>query len=114
MEPRVAKWEELGDKLFRKYMYGSQGMIAMFKMDKGAKVPVHYHPNEQRTYILKGSVKVTMEGQDYIVKAGEVLIIPLNVPHEFVCLEDGTIDLEFFTPLRMDWLMGTDNYVKDD
>ena len=92
MEPRVAKWEELGDKLFRKYMYGSQGMIAMFKMDKGAKVPVHYHPNEQRTYILKGSVKVTMEGQDYIVKAGEVLIIPLNVPHEFVCLEDETID----------------------
>ena len=62
MEPRVAKWEELGDKLFRKYMYGSQGMIAMFKMDKGAKVPIHYHPNEQRTYILKGSVKVTMEG----------------------------------------------------
>ncbi|WKN42767.1 cupin domain-containing protein [Tunicatimonas pelagia] len=108
------EWEQLADKLYRKYVYGSQGMIAMFKMDKGAKVPIHKHPNEQLTYIVKGSVKVTMENQDYIVKAGEVLIIPPNVPHKFICLEDGTIDIDFFTPLRMDWLMGTDSYFKED
>ena len=40
-------WEQLGDKLQRKYVYGEQGMLALFKMDKGAKVPLHQHPNEQ-------------------------------------------------------------------
>ncbi|MFH6991814.1 L-dopachrome tautomerase-related protein [Flavobacterium sp. FlaQc-48] len=103
-------WEQLGDKLQRKYVYGEQGMLALFKMDKGAKVPLHQHPNEQTSYITKGSVKVTMQGKDYIVKAGEVLIIPGNIPHQFECLEDGTLDVDFFAPPRRDWIEGTASY----
>lgn len=103
-------WEKMADKLERKYVYGTQGMLALFRMQKGAKVPKHSHPNEQTTYITKGSVKVSMQGKDYLVKAGEVLIIPANVPHEFECLEDGTLDIDFFSPPRMDWINGTANY----
>jgi quercetin dioxygenase-like cupin family protein len=106
-------WEQLGDKLQRKYVYGEQGMLALFKMDKGAKVPLHQHPNEQTTYITKGSVKVHMQGKDYIVKAGEVLIIPGNIPHQFECLEDGTLDIDFFAPPRKDWIEGTASYFGD-
>ena len=43
------------------------------------------------------------QGKEFIVKAGDVLIIPPNVPHEFYALED-TIDIEFFTHVREDWL----------
>lgn len=103
-------WEQLGDKLQRKYVYGEQGMLALFKMDKGAKVPLHQHPNEQTSYITKGSVKVSMQGKDYVVKAGEVLIIPGNIPHQFECLEDGTLDIDFFAPPRKDWIEGTASY----
>lgn len=106
-------WEPMGDKLQRKYVYGEQGMLALFKMDKGAKVPLHQHPNEQTTYITSGSVKVTMQGKDYVVKAGEVLIIPGNIPHQFECLEDGTLDVDFFAPPRMDWINGTASYFSD-
>ncbi|AYN03988.1 L-dopachrome tautomerase-related protein [Flavobacterium sp. 140616W15] len=106
-------WEQLGNKLQRKYVYGEQGMLALFKMDKGAKVPLHQHPNEQTSYIIKGSVKVTMQGKDYIVKAGEVLIIPGNIPHQFECLEDGTLDIDFFAPPRKDWIDGTASYFGD-
>ncbi|MEN5232716.1 L-dopachrome tautomerase-related protein [Sphingobacterium faecium] len=103
-------WEKLADKLYRKYVFGEQGMLALFKMDKGAKVPLHQHSNEQTTYITKGSVKVTMQGRDYIVKAGEVLVIPGNIPHQFECLEDGTLDIDFFAPPRRDWIDGTASY----
>lgn len=103
-------WEKMADKLERKYVYGEQGMLALFRMDKGARVPLHSHPNEQTTYITKGSVRVTMQGKDYVVKAGEVLIIPGGVPHEFECLEDGTLDIDFFAPPRMDWINGTAGY----
>lgn len=103
-------WEQMAPKLQRKYVYGEKGMLALFKMDKGAKVPLHHHPNEQTSYITKGSVKVTMQGKEYMVKAGEILIIPANIPHEFECLEDGTLDFDFFAPPRTDWINGTANY----
>lgn len=103
-------WEQMAPKLQRKYVSGEKGMLALFKMDKGAKVPLHHHPNEQTSYITQGSVKVTIQGKDYTVKAGEVLIIPANIPHEFECLEDGTLDIDFFAPPRTDWINGTANY----
>ena len=103
-------WEERAPGILRKYAYGTQGMIAQFKMKKGAKVPLHHHPNEQLTYIARGSVKVTIQDKDYTVKAGETLIIPANIPHEFICLEDNTLDIDFFAPPRKDWIDGTASY----
>jgi quercetin dioxygenase-like cupin family protein len=55
-------------------------------------------------------VKVVSQGKEFTVKAGEILIIPANVPHEFLALKD-TIDIDFFTPVREDWLTGTANYI---
>lgn len=104
------EWEQMADKVQRKYVYGEKGMMALFKMQKGAKVPPHQHPNEQTSYITKGSVLVKMQGKEYHVKAGEILIIPANITHEFECLEDDTYDIDFFAPPRMDWINGTANY----
>ena len=58
------------DKVERKYAYGSMGMIAYFKLEKGAHIPKHKHPNEQITHILEGKVKVAINGVEYIVKKG--------------------------------------------
>jgi len=44
------------------------------------------------------------------VKAGEVLCIPANMPHEAWALED-TLDLDVFTPPREDWLNKTNAYL---
>lgn len=33
-------WEQMAPQLQRKYVYGEKGMLALFKMDKGAKVPL--------------------------------------------------------------------------
>jgi quercetin dioxygenase-like cupin family protein len=103
--------EKLGNKITRRYVSGENEMLARFDFKKGAIVPKHQHPNEQITYILKGCVKVTIEDKEYIVRAGQVLIIPPNTTHEFEALED-TIDLDVFSPPRQDWIEGTDNYLK--
>lgn len=105
--------EELSDKISRQYVYGDKAMLARFVFKKGAIVPEHQHPNEQITYILQGAVKVTLQGKEMIVRSGEVLIIPPNVPHKFEALED-TIDLDVFSPPREDWIQGTDSYLKKD
>ena len=102
--------KQLNEKITRGLFSGDNATIGYFTFKKGAIVPLHQHVNEQYTIILKGSVKVTIEGKDYIVKAGEGIFIPSNVPHLFESLEDGTIDMDFFAPKRIDWINGTDSY----
>lgn len=102
--------KQLNELLTRSTISGEQGTIGYFTYKKGAVVPVHQHVNEQYSIITKGSVKVVLGEQEVIVKAGEGIIIPSNVPHSFIALEDDTIDIDFFSPARMDWLAGTDNY----
>lgn len=97
--------EHLSDKITRQYIMGAQSMLVKWTLKKGAVIPLHFHPNEQITWITKGSVKVLSQGKEFIVKAGHVLIIPPYAPHEFYALED-TIDIDFFTPVREDWLKG--------
>lgn len=103
--------EVLSDKISRRYVYGEKAMLVRFELKKGAIIPKHHHHNEQITYILSGSVKIRMHDKDYFVSAGEVIIIPSNVPHQFEALED-TIDIDVFSPPREDWINGTDNYLK--
>jgi len=38
-------------------------------------------------------------------------VIPSNVPHGAVALED-TLDVDVFCPPRQDWLAGTDQYLR--
>lgn len=103
--------EKLSDKITRQYVMGSNSMLVKWTLKKGALIPLHFHPNEQITWITKGSVKVLSQGKEFIVKSGGVLIIPPNVPHEFLALED-TIDIDFFTPVREDWLNDTASYIQ--
>lgn len=91
----------------RQWIHGAKGQIAYFHLDKGAHIPMHSHPNEQITYIMKGKVKINTfykgEPKEYIVSAGEVIVFPENVPHEFFALEK-TLDLDVHVPVRKDWL----------
>lgn len=102
-------WEKMADKVYRKYAYGSNTTVAYLKLYKGAFIPVHNHPNEQVTHILDGKVEVEMQGRKYIVSKGDVLIIPPNVPHSFIALEN-TLDMDVFSPIRMDWIKNTAGY----
>lgn len=95
--------EKISDKITRQYIMGSQSMMVKWTLLKGAVIPLQIHQSEQITWITKGSVKVLSQGKEYIVKAGGVLVIPPNVPHEFFALED-TIDIDFFAPEREDWI----------
>jgi len=108
----AVKQEKISDKIIRQYVMGSQSMLVKWTLKKDAVIPLHFHPNEQITWITKGSVKVLSQGKEFIVKAGGVLILPSYAPHEFHALED-TIDIDFFTPVREDWINNTANYIQN-
>ncbi|MBS0376622.1 MAG: cupin domain-containing protein [Proteobacteria bacterium] len=106
--------EPLKGTITRKLITGERMMIAHVHLKKGDDVPRHQHENEQLTYILSGALRLWFGANDereITVRAGEVVVIPSNVPHRALALED-TLDVDVFNPPRQDWLTGTDAYLR--
>jgi len=113
---KYLKWkdvelEHMNPQIDRQMVVGDQIMVARVLLAKGAHVPLHSHHNEQVTYILDGALKFAIDGKEIVVRTGEVLCIPSNMPHEAWALED-TVDLDVFTPPRADWLARNDAYLR--
>ena len=107
----TVRTEVMNAKIWRKVISGERAMVAQVFIAKGAVVPAHQHESEQLTYIMEGALEFDLEGRRVVVRKGEVLHIPSNVPHRAVALED-TLDLDIFSPIRMDWLTGQDDYLR--
>jgi len=105
------KKENLNDKLWRKVVTGEKVMVAQLGLSKDCVVPFHHHESEQISVVLQGVLKFELEGREVTVRGGEVLVIPSNVPHRILAIED-TIGLDVFSPIRHDWLDGTDDYLR--
>ena len=104
--------EKVTDVIDRKIINGERMMLTHVYLKKGSVVPMHQHDNEQLTYILDGALKFWIGAEDaepLVVRSGEVLVIPSQVPHKAEALED-TLDVDVFCPPRQDWLDGTDTY----
>jgi quercetin dioxygenase-like cupin family protein len=117
--PKHYRWEDmtaekLKGSITRRLITGDSMMIAEVRLAKGELVPKHAHHNEQITYITSGALKFAL-GDDgdheVVVRAGEVLVIPSNLPHSAEALED-TVDIDVFSPPREDWLDGSDAYLR--
>jgi quercetin dioxygenase-like cupin family protein len=78
-------------------------MIAQTYLKRGALVPIHAHESEQMTYVLQGALRCMVDGEEVIVREGEVLHVPARTPHQAEALED-TFELDVFSPIREDWV----------
>jgi len=105
------KKEVLNEKMSRKIISGEKAMLAQIFIAKGGVVPLHQHESEQLSYVLEGALKFELEGKEVVVRKGEVLLIPSHVPHSAVAVED-FFGLDVFSPIRLDWLTGKDNYLR--
>jgi quercetin dioxygenase-like cupin family protein len=106
--------EPLKGGLTRRLITGKRLMIAHVHFDKGVEVPMHSHDNEQVTYILEGALHFWLGPtgeREVTVRSGEVLVIPSNLEHRALALED-TLDMDVFNPPRQDWLDGSDAYLR--
>ena len=108
---KTVEREKLNPLIDREMLVGDRVMLARVHLKKGAHVPLHHHHNEQVTYILEGALKFAIDNKEIVVRTGEVLCIPPNMPHEAWALED-TVDLDIFDPPREDWLNKTDDYLR--
>ena len=107
-QARLHRWDEIAlekvtEMMSQKVIAGERQMLAQIYLKRGALIPHHTHDCEQMTYILQGSLRFLVGGEEVIVREGEVLHIPANVAHQAEALED-TFELDVFSPVREDWL----------
>ena len=63
------------------------GNITLFSFDKGQGLSEHTSPFDAVVHILGGTAKITIGGEENIVKAGEMIIMPANIPHSLHAAE---------------------------
>lgn len=105
--------QEMGEGMLFQHFHTGNVTLVRWVFKKGVVIPKHHHKNEQITWFPKGSAKVITgtEGneKEVIIKEGQILFLPSNMPHEFHMLED-SIDIDIFYPIRQDWIDGVASY----
>ncbi|WP_157448874.1 cupin domain-containing protein [Deinococcus peraridilitoris] len=106
--------EQVNEQFARQLISGEKVMLAQLELKAGCIVPRHVHDNEQLSMAFSGAIKLVLgenEEQEFILRAGDVLVIPGGLPHRAEVLEDFS-GLDVFSPPRQDWLNGSDSYLR--
>ena len=57
------------------------GTITLFSFDKGQKLSEHTSPYDAVVQVLDGKASLAIGGENQEVPAGEIIVMPANVPH---------------------------------
>lgn len=63
------------------------GNITLFAFDKDESLTEHTSPYEAVVYMVDGEMEIKIGGNPYNVKAGEIIIMPPDVPHGLKALQ---------------------------
>lgn len=63
------------------------GNITLFAFDKDESLTEHTSPYEAVVYMVDGEMEISIGGKPHNVKAGELIIMPPNVPHGLKALQ---------------------------
>ena len=103
--------EILSPLIKRRALHTPQATVARFNLSKGAVVARHAHVNEQISMVLEGALQIEFDDREVVVRPGELIVVPPDVPHAATALED-TLVQDFFSPPREDWIRNDDAYLR--
>lgn len=106
--------EQVNPSMKRQIITGQKMMIARMNFKDGFLVPLHHHVHEQITQVVTGSMRFWFgEKKEQVMDlhAGDVVVIPSNVPHEALMIGE-VVEIDSWSPPREDWLDGSDHYLR--
>lgn len=59
----------------------SVGTITLFAFDEDQSLSEHTAPYDAMVQVLDGTARITIDKEDKIVKQGQIIVMPANVPH---------------------------------
>ena len=103
--------EQLSPSIGRQMLHTERMTVARITLASGAVVPEHRHENEQVANVVSGRLRFTVGDEERVVRGGESVVVPSDVPHSVEALEDSLV-LDLFVPRREDWIRGEDAYLR--
>ena len=56
-------------------------ILTLFALDQGQSIAEHITPFDALVQIIDGEAELTIGGEKKLLKAGEAIIMPANIPH---------------------------------
>lgn len=72
---------EAGKVISRTFVQRPDLSITLFAFAAGEGVSTHSAPGDAMVHILDGEAKITLGGVPLTAKAGEMVVMPANIPH---------------------------------
>ena len=79
-------------------------MLSLVEIKPHAAVEEHSHPHEQVGMVLEGRATFFIGGEEKTLGKGDMYLIPSNVKHRVVALDQPVKALDIFTPIREDYV----------
>ena len=57
------------------------GTVTLFAFDEGQELSEHTAPFDALVFVLDGEVEIMISGSPYVLKEGEMIILPVNKSH---------------------------------
>ena len=67
---------------------GERMLVGYIHKPRGTGSRMHSHKNEQFNYVVKGTLKGSVNGKRVVATAGTLIYIPANAPHTLVSTPD--------------------------
>ena len=80
-----------GDMLVKPLMKGDEMTFLEIRYAAGVGAPLHTHTHESIAYVVKGKVKSTVGGEEFIMGPGDVCRHPKGVLHGLEALEESLV-----------------------
>lgn len=84
---------------FGKFYHSENTTCAHWKIKADSPLPEHSHHHEQVVNVIEGEYELTIDGEGHTLSAGDVFVIPSNIPHSGRSLTDCKI-IDVFHPVR--------------
>ncbi len=94
--------KEIVPGFWGRFVHGEQSTLAFWQIRAGHSLPLHQHVHEQITHIVSGEMEMMIGGEQKILSAGMVSVIPSNTPHSGYARTDCVV-IDSFAPVREDY-----------
>jgi quercetin dioxygenase-like cupin family protein len=76
----------------RRTVHGARQTLVQYVYAPGAIFPVHAHPQEQMTLVIRGQIRFDLPDDSVELGPGDIAVIPGGVPHGAAVIGDEEVE----------------------
>jgi quercetin dioxygenase-like cupin family protein len=81
LDPKDLIAYQEGSVVSRMIVYKKSGTLTLFAFDAGEDLSEHTAPYDAIATIIDGEAEITIENEPFLLKEGQMIIMPANKPH---------------------------------